>query len=257
LGGALFAGWAKGALFRWRDAKSAATAGRPRRFAFYYLQLLSAAAFFGKCSGPERRCADSRRSSRRYQFALIGYVIMPDHVHLLISESSLVVPAKVMQVFKQRVSRRLHGKKRTPKGQLSFVLRDRGPISPILATPLLRFQRLFGSEGQREASGSDSNEASRHCSRFGVCRAEMSPLAVVYLDIPVSIVPFVVAPCSTCGPVRLALATISLQVVPESAIPAGASAASVARASHAGVHADGPTTGCADDSSACGPAWYR
>ncbi len=40
-------------------------------------------------------------------FALIGYVIMPEHVHLLISESRAVSPAKVIQVFKQRVSRYL------------------------------------------------------------------------------------------------------------------------------------------------------
>jgi len=43
---------------------------------------------------------------------------MPEHVHLLISESAVVPPAKMIQVFKQRVSRRLRGKKRAKKGQL-------------------------------------------------------------------------------------------------------------------------------------------
>ncbi len=44
-----------------------------------------------------------------YGLALAGYVIMPEHVHLLIGESRNVSPAKVVQVFKQRVSRRMRG----------------------------------------------------------------------------------------------------------------------------------------------------
>lgn len=46
----------------------------------------------------------------RYGFALVGYVIMPEHVHLLIRESPGVSPGKVVQVFKQRVSRRMREK---------------------------------------------------------------------------------------------------------------------------------------------------
>jgi putative transposase len=46
----------------------------------------------------------------QYGFALLGYVIMPDHVHLLISESAAADPAKVIQVFKQRLSRQMRGK---------------------------------------------------------------------------------------------------------------------------------------------------
>jgi putative transposase len=56
----------------------------------------------------------------KYAFSLVGYVIMPEHVHLLISESPAVPPAKVIQVFKQRVSRRMRGKKRVGTRQLSF-----------------------------------------------------------------------------------------------------------------------------------------
>jgi putative transposase len=56
----------------------------------------------------------------RYGFALIGYVLMPEHVHVLISESAAVKPAKVIQVFKQRLSRRLRGKKCARKGQLAL-----------------------------------------------------------------------------------------------------------------------------------------
>jgi putative transposase len=41
----------------------------------------------------------------RYEFLLVGYVVMPEHVHLLISESSTSTPSTVLKVLKQRVSR--------------------------------------------------------------------------------------------------------------------------------------------------------
>ena len=56
----------------------------------------------------------------RYAFSLVGYVIMPEHVHLLISESPSASPARIIQVFKQRVSRLMRGRKRSPRNQLSL-----------------------------------------------------------------------------------------------------------------------------------------
>ena len=41
----------------------------------------------------------------RYRFALAGYVVMPEHVHLLIGEPPEGTPSTVLQVLKQRVSR--------------------------------------------------------------------------------------------------------------------------------------------------------
>ena len=57
----------------------------------------------------------------RYRFALLGFVIMPQHVHLLLSEAPGLKPETIIQVFKQRVSRRLRGKKRAPKSQLTLA----------------------------------------------------------------------------------------------------------------------------------------
>jgi putative transposase len=42
---------------------------------------------------------------------------MPEHRHLLISESASVPPSKIIQVFKQRLSRRMRARKHTLKGQ--------------------------------------------------------------------------------------------------------------------------------------------
>ena len=61
-----------------------------------------------------------RQVRSRCHFALIGYVFMPDDVHLLISESPASPPAKVLQVFKQRLSRPMRGKKRVPVSQISL-----------------------------------------------------------------------------------------------------------------------------------------
>jgi len=57
----------------------------------------------------------------RYGFELIGYVLMPEHVHLLISESGSGNPAKIVQVFKQRVSRTLREERCRQSCQQTFA----------------------------------------------------------------------------------------------------------------------------------------
>ncbi len=43
----------------------------------------------------------------RYLFGLVGYVVMPEHVHLLISEPERGTPSTALQVLKQRVAKAL------------------------------------------------------------------------------------------------------------------------------------------------------
>lgn len=45
-------------------------------------------------------------------FRLVGYVVMPEHVHLLISEPAQGTPSTVLQKLKLRVARRLRERKR-------------------------------------------------------------------------------------------------------------------------------------------------
>ncbi|HEV3219970.1 MAG TPA: transposase [Candidatus Acidoferrales bacterium] len=60
-----------------------------------------------------------------YGFFLVGYVVMPNHIHLLISEPPKGTPSTVMQVLKQRVSRSLRGrKKQKAGGQLRLRFQD-------------------------------------------------------------------------------------------------------------------------------------
>src|SRR5574341_320266 len=49
---------------------------------------------------------------RQYDFTVVGYVVMPEHFHLLISEPEQGDPSIVMKVLKQRVARRLLPRKR-------------------------------------------------------------------------------------------------------------------------------------------------
>ena len=44
---------------------------------------------------------------RRYHFVLVGYVVMPEHVHLLIGEPERGDPSVVMQAIKQGFARQL------------------------------------------------------------------------------------------------------------------------------------------------------
>jgi len=57
-----------------------------------------------------------------YGFRLIGYVVMPEHVHLLLSEPSKGNPSKVLQVLKQKVSAALRqGRRKSAPGQLALA----------------------------------------------------------------------------------------------------------------------------------------
>jgi len=59
----------------------------------------------------------------RYGFFLVGYVVMPEHIHLLISEPAKGTPSTIMQVLKQRVSRQLRRKTRVSTRQLKLAFR--------------------------------------------------------------------------------------------------------------------------------------
>jgi putative transposase len=49
---------------------------------------------------------------RRYHFVVVGYVVMPEHVHLLLSKPERSNPSVVMQAIKQGFARRLLGRLR-------------------------------------------------------------------------------------------------------------------------------------------------
>ena len=52
------------------------------------------------------------QARRRYGFALLGYVVMPEHVHLLMTMPPVGDPSVVMKVVKERFTRLLRKKER-------------------------------------------------------------------------------------------------------------------------------------------------
>ncbi|HZQ70872.1 MAG TPA: transposase [Terriglobales bacterium] len=49
---------------------------------------------------------------RKYRFVVHGYVVMPEHFHLLVTEPEVGDPSVVMKVIKERFSRRLNRRRR-------------------------------------------------------------------------------------------------------------------------------------------------
>ncbi|HYA22703.1 MAG TPA: transposase, partial [Terriglobales bacterium] len=62
---------------------------------------------------------------RCYRFVVAGYVVMPEHVHLLISEPERGDPSIVMQVLKQRFTRKLLRRSHPSKGAKGGAAEDR------------------------------------------------------------------------------------------------------------------------------------
>ena len=63
---------------------------------------------------------------KRYQFVIVGYVVMPEHIHLLVSEPQEHTPSTVMQALKLGFSRRVLAEQR----------RRRNPAQALLFPPL-------------------------------------------------------------------------------------------------------------------------
>ena len=86
------------------------------------MQLLPEAALLGTARKRDAFLRILSEVRERYQFWLIGYVVMPEHIHLLISEPKVGTPSTVMQVLKQRVSQCLRRKNGgANKNQIAIV----------------------------------------------------------------------------------------------------------------------------------------
>ena len=60
----------------------------------------------------DRFLATLEQTRQRYRFVVVGYVVMPEHFHLLIAEPEVGSPSTVMQVLKQRTAQALLPKRK-------------------------------------------------------------------------------------------------------------------------------------------------
>ena len=96
-----------------------------RIYAFGHLHLITFSCYrrlpllaFSRARNVFVRVLDQVR--KEYGFQLVGYVVMPEHVHLLISEPGRRTPSTVLKMLKQRVSRQL---RRKPRRRVSVAQR--------------------------------------------------------------------------------------------------------------------------------------
>jgi REP element-mobilizing transposase RayT len=92
-----------------RRAREPSAILRRSRFALRHLQLLWTPKTPYPCAArsvPRSTRTDEQQMRTRYEFVVVGYVVMPEHFHLLISEPECDTVSTVMQALKQSVSKR-------------------------------------------------------------------------------------------------------------------------------------------------------
>jgi putative transposase len=81
--------------------------------------------------GPNRRkdrfLSILEQVRQRYQFLIVGYVVMPEHIHLLLGEPKRRDLSVVMQVLKQRVSRQVRQRRRRKQATSQLELWSKRP----------------------------------------------------------------------------------------------------------------------------------
>jgi putative transposase len=91
------------------------------------------------------------RVRQGYAFSLVGYVVMPNHVHLLISEPKKATPSVVLQMLKQRVSRIMRKNHQLlPKLQLRMALPRRMDQLPQFWQPRFYDFNVYSHEKKKE-----------------------------------------------------------------------------------------------------------
>jgi putative transposase len=79
------------------------------------------------------------QTRRRYRFVVVGYVVMPEHIHLLLSEPEVGTPSTVMQVLKQRTARALLPKRKQRDPRQSNLFGETPERTPFWQTRFYDF----------------------------------------------------------------------------------------------------------------------
>ena len=79
------------------------------------------------------------QTRKRYRFVVVGYVVMPEHIHLLLSEPEVGNPSTVMQVLKQRTARALLPKTKPGDARQSKLFGETRGRAPFWQTRFYDF----------------------------------------------------------------------------------------------------------------------
>jgi putative transposase len=91
--------------------------GLHRTYGAHHLHFITCSCyqrlpFFNTPRVRDRFLSTLEQTRRRYRFVVVGYVVMPEHIHLLITEPEVGTPSTVMQVLKQRTAHALLPKRK-------------------------------------------------------------------------------------------------------------------------------------------------
>lgn len=91
--------------------------GLHRTYGAHHLHFITCSCyrrlpFLNSGKARDRFLSILEQTRRRYRFVVVGYVVMPEHVHLLLTEPEVGNPSTVMQVLKQLTARALLPRRR-------------------------------------------------------------------------------------------------------------------------------------------------
>jgi putative transposase len=81
--------------------------------------------------GRDRFLSILEQTRQRYRFVVVGYGVMPEHIHLLLTEPEVGTPSTVMQVLKQRTARALLPKKKRADARQRRLFADATVRAPF------------------------------------------------------------------------------------------------------------------------------
>jgi putative transposase len=84
-------------------------------------------SLLGAARRRDRFLAILEQTRQRCRFVVVGYVVMPEHIHLLMSEPEAGTPSTVMQILKQRSARALLPKKKRANARQRDLFDDDKP----------------------------------------------------------------------------------------------------------------------------------
>jgi putative transposase len=91
--------------------------GLHRTYGAHHLHFITCSCyrrlpFLGSARARDRFLSILEQTRQRYRFVIVGFVVMPEHIHLLVTEPEVGTPSTVMQVLKQRTASALLIKKK-------------------------------------------------------------------------------------------------------------------------------------------------
>ena len=91
--------------------------GLHRTYGAHHLHFITCSCyrrlpFLNRARSRDRFLSILEQVRQRYRFVVVGYVVMPEHIHLLITEPEVGSPSTIMQVLKQRTARALLPKRK-------------------------------------------------------------------------------------------------------------------------------------------------